>query len=163
ARRLTTDSRLLTRSGFVPASRHGGFGRLKSRPRVRAVTERLRRRSPAATQRERTLRNLIRVSVPVDERHIVALDEVRTVLSHFNRGHCYAPKVFTTEDTEDREAKPFCFFLLSSVVESFFNSFSASPTGIRCSTSSSPSCRAAAPSPPPATADRAPCAAPRCD
>ena len=103
-----------------------GFGgRLEADLRMRAVAERLVRRPAAAAQRERPLRDLILVAVPVDQRHIVALDEIRTVLPHLDRRHSPSSRV---------------------------NPSSASTPGTRRSSSSSTSCRAAAPSPRPATA-----------
>src|SRR6266852_213950 len=58
---------------------------------MRSVTERLLRRSAASAQRERSARNLIGVPVPIDERHIVALDQIWSILSHFDIRHLSAP------------------------------------------------------------------------
>ena len=55
--------------------------------RVRAVAERLVRRPAAAAQRERPLGDLIGVAVPVDQRHVVAFDQIRTVLPDLDGGH----------------------------------------------------------------------------
>src|SRR4051812_36293887 len=54
---------------------------------MRAVAERLVRRRAAAAQRERAFRNLIRVPVPIHHGHVVAFDEIRTVLSDFDARH----------------------------------------------------------------------------
>jgi hypothetical protein len=49
---------------------------------MHAVTERFVRRSAAPAQCERPTRNLIGVPVPIDECHVVALDQIWPVLSH---------------------------------------------------------------------------------
>src|SRR5581483_5040272 len=77
--------RLLRR--LVAAVRDRGFGRLEADARVGAVAERLVGRAAAAAQRERPLRDLIFVAVPVDELHVVAVDAIRAVLPHRNRRH----------------------------------------------------------------------------
>src|SRR5438874_4495094 len=55
-----------------------------------AVAERLGGRSSASAERERPLGYLIGVPVPIDQRHIVAFDEIRTVLPDLDCRH-FAP------------------------------------------------------------------------
>src|SRR5580765_1501042 len=61
-----------------------------------AITERLVLRRAAAAERERALCDRVGIPIPVDQRDIVAFDEIRTVLSHFDVRHqlifCIADK-----------------------------------------------------------------------
>src|SRR5215216_5503406 len=109
-------------SWFVVAAWNRGFGGLESDSRVRAVTERLVRGAATAAERKRSLHYRVRIPVPVDERDVLAVDQVRAVLPDFDRHrHSVTPS-------------------------------SASQQGSRRSLWSFPSCRAAIPSPRPATA-----------
>src|SRR3954452_5949377 len=75
------------RRRFVLTSRHRGFGRSEPGSAVGAVAEWLALGAAAATQREWTLRNGVRIAVPVDQRDIVAFHQVGTVLSDFDVCH----------------------------------------------------------------------------
>src|SRR5437762_12996620 len=77
------------RSRSVLTAGDGGFGGLKADPGVRAVAERFGRRSAAPAKRERALRDLIFPAVPVEHLHIVALDQIRAVLSHLDGRHSF--------------------------------------------------------------------------
>src|SRR6476646_7579725 len=48
-------------------------------------------RMAAAAQRKRTLGDLVLIAQPVDERHIVALDQIGSVFSDFDRRHVGYP------------------------------------------------------------------------
>src|SRR5436853_7368534 len=56
---------------------------------MRAIAERFAMRVAAAAQRERTLRNFVLIAHPLDDCHIVALNEQGSVRSHFDRRHGY--------------------------------------------------------------------------
>src|SRR5262249_38904450 len=86
------------------------LSRLKTGAGMRAVAERLVRRPAAAAQRERPLRNLIRVPVPIDERHVVAFDQIRAVHPHFDTRHGHP--IFCID--ERISAFVFVFDILSS-------------------------------------------------
>src|SRR5712692_1310959 len=59
---------------------------------MRSVTEHIPGTSAEAAQRERSARNLIGVPVPpIDERHVVALDQIWSILSHLDVRHLPAP------------------------------------------------------------------------
>jgi len=72
---------------FVLAARDCGFGGFEASSRVGPVAERLGGGAAAAAQSKRTLGNCVSGAVPIDRRHIVALDQIGTVLKHFDRGH----------------------------------------------------------------------------
>src|SRR5450631_2826247 len=72
---------------FVLAARDCCFGRFEATSRVGPVTEWLRGRAAAAAQSKRTLWNCVGGAVPIDRRHIIALDQIRPVLHHFDRCH----------------------------------------------------------------------------
>src|SRR6185436_12698122 len=67
------------------------FRRQKANRTVGAVAERLAMRVAAPAQRERPLRNLVLVAHPIDQRHIVAFDQIGSVFSHFDRRHVGYP------------------------------------------------------------------------
>ena len=64
-----------------------GLGSREANAAVRPVAERLSRGLTAPAQGERALRDRVFVAVPVDELHVVAIDEQRAVLSDFDRRH----------------------------------------------------------------------------
>jgi hypothetical protein len=76
--RVPLPSRLILRA------RHGGFGRLKSNLRMRAVAERLGGGGPAATQRDGVTGNRVRIAVPIENSDILTLDSIRPVLTDAN-------------------------------------------------------------------------------
>src|SRR5262245_63055469 len=59
------------------------------------VAERFVRRAAAAAEREWPLHDRVAAAVPVHHRHILAVDEVWTVLSHLDRRH----RVWASENT----------------------------------------------------------------
>src|SRR6266513_2136108 len=75
------------RCRLVLAVGNRGFGRGKADFAVGAVTEGFVGGAAAPAQHERTLGNRVRISVPVDQRYIVAFHEVRTVLSDLDIRH----------------------------------------------------------------------------
>src|SRR5688572_33286070 len=81
----TADANRRLRRRLVFRSSDSRLGRLESDLRVRAVTERLLRGGSAPAQRERPLRNYVRLAIPVQQAHIFAVDEIGTVLPERNR------------------------------------------------------------------------------
>jgi len=78
---------MVSRGCFVFASRNRRLGGGEPLPRVSAVAERLGLRTAAPAQDERPFRDLIRIPIPVDERHFVAVDEIRPILADLDGDH----------------------------------------------------------------------------
>ena len=72
---------------FVLTTRDCCFGRFEATSRVGPVTERFGGRASAAAQSKRSLWNCVGGAVPIDRRHIIALDQIGPVLHHFDRCH----------------------------------------------------------------------------
>src|SRR6202166_3694245 len=72
---------------FVLAARDCCFGGFEAGSRGGPVAEWLGGGAAAAAQSKRTLGNCVSGAVPIDRRHIVALDQIGTVLKHFDRCH----------------------------------------------------------------------------
>jgi hypothetical protein len=86
--RLREPQRYLWLGGwFVLAARDCCFGRFEATSRVGPVTEWLRGGAAAAAQSKRTLWNCVGGAIPIDRRHIIALDQIGPVLHHFDRCH----------------------------------------------------------------------------
>src|SRR6266550_4511937 len=118
--------------GFVRTAGHRRFSRLKPNLRVRAVAKWLGGGTAAAAQRERLLRNLVRIPIPIHHRHVVAFHAIRPVLSNPDRHHVFSP-----EPIADRRWP---------IDVGRSTPSSALPPGTPCCSSSCPSYRAAAPS-----------------
>src|SRR4051794_6302671 len=56
---------------------------------MRAVAKRLAMRVTAAAQRKWALRDLVLIAQPVDQRDVVAFDQIGSVFSHLDRRHGY--------------------------------------------------------------------------
>src|SRR5262245_31063247 len=112
-----------------------GLGSLEADLLVRAVAEGLVLRMAAAAQRELLwVGRLVLVAIPVDQLHILALDEERAVLPHLDR--CRHPLISVHRRNRAGSTPS-----------------SSWQRGTRRCSSSCPSCRAAVPSLPRATAD----------
>jgi hypothetical protein len=72
---------------FVLATRYCCLGRFEASFRVGSVAKWLGGGAAAAAQSKRTLGNRVSDAVPVNRRHIVALDEIGSVLKHLDRCH----------------------------------------------------------------------------
>src|SRR6478672_2961296 len=76
-----------SRCRFILAARNGRLGSREADFRVGAVAERLVGRAAASAQREWPLGNLIGVPIPIDDRHVITFDEIRTVLPDLDVRH----------------------------------------------------------------------------
>src|SRR5438128_3149701 len=147
---------------LVLAAGDSGFGRGKAGSAVGAVAEGLGRGTATTAQREGTLGNRVRISVPVHQRDVVTFHEVWTVPSDFDVRH--TPLRLEPVQKRHATSDPTGLNLrVLRVLRGSFTPFSASTTGTLSSIWSYPSCRAAIPWLRPATRGSAPCAGPRCD
>src|SRR5438105_8457557 len=79
---------------------------------MRAVAKRFAMRVAATAECERPLRNLVMIAHPIDERHIVTLDQIGSVFPDFDRRH--------------RDYPIFCIAARKSAFDFIFPSLSSS-------------------------------------
>jgi len=109
---------------FVLAAGDCCFGRFKAGSRVGPVAERLGGGAAAATQSKRTLGNCVGGAIPIDRRHIVALDQIGPVLNNFDRCHsdtlpqcqCYKDNLRATRTVSFSSAPPTIAIIMSIIV-----------------------------------------------